>query len=352
VGSRSLDASWRAIAVGFLVEKSQRTGSRHTTQVYGRTVGRFLGGVGDPATATALDVLGFAYGVCPDGSPPSPSTISVRLAAVSGFYDLAQRMGAVAVNPAHQVRRPQARRAPPRGLSLGEVARLLAVIPETPAGLLDRAIVVTALLTGLRRSELVALRLLDAAPDEPTRFEVRTKGGVVRRRELPAPALAAIRAAAEAMGRATFTGDARVFPISDVTFNTHLRGYGAAAGLAHVSTHVLRHTAAKLRRGAGASIEAVSSLLGHRNIATTAIYLRQLEDERDDGWESVALAMGIGAGRAPTPGMPPRRPMAWAPMRARPAIWKRPGGRANAHPVHATGAQRSAPLSATDSSSP
>ena len=39
------------------------------------------------------------------------------------------------------------------------------------------------------------------------------------------------------------------------------RRYLAAAGLAPTGLHVLRHTAAKLRRDAGASVEAVSAFL-------------------------------------------------------------------------------------------
>ncbi|MDQ3688839.1 MAG: tyrosine-type recombinase/integrase [Chloroflexota bacterium] len=47
--------------------------------------------------------------------------------------------------------------------------------------------------------------------------------------------------------------------------------------------HVLRHSAAKLRRDAGASIEDVQSLLGHPSLAMTATYLRRLEGEEDAG---------------------------------------------------------------------
>ena len=199
-GFDSLDESWQAIAVGFLIEKAQRTGSRRTTEVYGRTVRRFLGGIGHPANATPFDVHRFAYGLSPDGHCPSPSTVSVRLAAISGFYDFARRMELLATNPAANVRRPQVRRTPPRGLSLAEMARLLAVIANTPAGLLDRAMTVTALLTGLRRSELAALHLSEMLTGPAACYEVRTKGGGVRRRELPAPAWLAIRLASAALG--------------------------------------------------------------------------------------------------------------------------------------------------------
>ena len=132
---------------------------------------------------------------------PASSTVLTRLAAIGGLYEFAVRMGVVAQDPASAVRRPSVRTARPRGLTAAEIGRLLAVIPETPTGLLDRALIVTAILTGLRRSELVDLRLVGAPGGASVYYEVRTKGGVVRRRELPSPAVAAIADAAAASGR-------------------------------------------------------------------------------------------------------------------------------------------------------
>jgi integrase/recombinase XerD len=177
---------------------------------------------------------------------------------------------------------------------------LLAVIPDTPTGLLDRAMIVTAVLTGLRRSEVAELQVIAPARSGTPRYEVRIKGGSVRRRELPGPAWEAILAAADAAGRAVGAEGVRAFPASAGTFNAHLRRHVEAAGLGRVSCHVLRHTAAKLRRRTGASIEEVCALLGHRSIATTATYLCQLEDERDDGWGDVASSLGL-LGRIPLP---------------------------------------------------
>ncbi len=54
--------------------------------------------------------------------------------------------------------------------------------------------------------------------------------------------------------------------------------------------HVLRHSAAKLRRDAGESIESVSQFLDHSNLATTTIYLRRLEGQTDQTWDKVAAA--------------------------------------------------------------
>jgi site-specific recombinase XerD len=64
------------------------------------------------------------------------------------------------------------------------------------------------------------------------------------------------------------------------------------AKLTNVLPHVLRHTSAKLRRRAGATIDDVQALLGHRPMATTARYLHRLEGDDDDGWAGVEALPG------------------------------------------------------------
>jgi integrase len=61
-----------------------------------------------------------------------------------------------------------------------------------------------------------------------------------------------------------------LWDVTDVAFYANLQRYARKAGLPHVTPHVLRHAAAKLRRVTGASLEDVSALLGDRSIATTA----------------------------------------------------------------------------------
>jgi integrase len=56
---------------------------------------------------------------------------------------------------------------------------------------------------------------------------------------------------------------------------------------------VLRHTAAKLRRDAGQSIEDVSAFLDHSSLAVTTVYLRRLESQADTSWRDVAEAIGL-----------------------------------------------------------
>jgi integrase len=77
------------------------------------------------------------------------------------------------------------------------------------------------------------------------------------------------------------------------TFYGNLRRYLRKAGLPLAGVHVFRHSAAKLRRDVGESVEDVSRFLDHSSLAVTTTYLRRLEGQRDLGWVKVAVAIGV-----------------------------------------------------------
>lgn len=81
--------------------------------------------------------------------------------------------------------------------------------------------------------------------------------------------------------------------ISSGTFYGRFRKYVRAAGLAPSGLHVLRHSAAKLRRDVGESVESVSAFLDHSSLAVTTVYLRRLEGQSDRTWAHVATAIGV-----------------------------------------------------------
>ena len=295
-GLTGASLEWLPSLHAWLAEVASRTGSKRTVGEYSRYVTRFMPTVGgDPHAATTAHVHAFAYGLGPHGREPSPSTVIVRLAALRSFYDFSRRMGLVTINPTVDVKRPKARPPVPRGLEVEELQRLLGVIPDTVVGKRDRAIVLTAVFTGLRRQEIIGLRAGDLTRNGAVYYNVRVKGGTTRRRELPQPAFNAILDALVADGRPLegLGRDDSLFNISDVTFYAYLRKYAKRAGLDGLKPHDLRHTAAKLRRNTGASIEDVSALLGHASIATTARYLARMEGEADNGWDGVAVALGV-----------------------------------------------------------
>ncbi len=81
--------------------------------------------------------------------------------------------------------------------------------------------------------------------------------------------------------------------ITSGTFYGNLRRYLKKAGLPAGGVHIFRHSAAKLRRDAGESIEDVSRFLDHSSLAVTTTYLRRLEGQEDKSWAKVAEAIGM-----------------------------------------------------------
>lgn len=328
-----LPEPWPEVVDSYLTETHLRGGSVRTPTEYARILARFFAAFPNPGEVQPIGVHSFAYGRSPGSGLPAAATICVRLAAIAGLYDFARRIGAISRNPAADIRRPRPTAALPRGLAADDLRRLLAAVPSSRAGRRDRAIILLILLTGLRRSEVFSLRVGDI-DFETGDYAVRVKGGRERRRQIPPPALAAIVDALLAEARAPgIEPEAPLFTISGAGFYASLRRYAAIVDLEAVSPHVLRHSAAQLRRGAGASIEDVSALLGHASIATTARYLRRLEPERDDGWSAAAAALGIGETARPM--RPSRRSTR---SRGSPKR-KRPDRCVNTRPVRAIGGQ-------------
>jgi integrase len=176
------------------------------------------------------------------------------------------------------------------------VRRLLAVVPDTVRGRRDRALLLTFILTGRRRSEVLNLTAGDIiAGDDLVMYQYRGKGGKTGRRELPRPAYEAIIATLADAGRdlAAMAPEESLWRITSGTFYGRFRRYLAAAGLAPTGLHVLRHSAAKLRRDAGETVEQVSSFLDHSSLAVTTVYLRRLEGVEDRAWREVATVIGL-----------------------------------------------------------
>jgi len=294
-------SAWEQALYAFLVEKGNRSGSRRTVEGYSRMLWPFFAQK-SPDQVRSADVLAYAHGIGKSGRTPSATTVGARIACLSSFYRFLIRMGLLGANPCDALERPRIVPAPARGYSAAEVRRLLAVVPDTVAGRRDRAILLTLLLTGRRRSEVIGLRAGDLTSEGGTAFYAyRGKGGKTGRRELPHPAYAAICATLADAGTelAAMHPDESLWQvgagprgITSGTFYARFRRYLQVAGLAPTGLHVLRHTAAKLRREAGESVEAVSAFLDHSSLAVTTVYLRRLEGETDRTWPQVAAAIG------------------------------------------------------------
>ena len=194
---------WQRSLYAFLAEKEQRSGSRRTVEGYSRMLQDFFGRSGkQPDKVTSQDIFVYAHSPGLSGKQPSAITIGARIACISSFYHFLIRMDIVQSNPCDKLQRPKTSPSPPRGLSGNQIQQLLAVLPDSPIGLRDRAIILTLVLTGRRRAEVINMKAGNLSVDgDRTYYTYRGKGGKTGRRELPQPAVEAIKVALTAFGK-------------------------------------------------------------------------------------------------------------------------------------------------------
>ncbi len=297
-------AAWQQAMYAFLAEKHRRSDSLRTVQSYSRMLQDFFGRAHrSPDQIVSADVLSYAHGRGLSGREPGSVTIGARIACVSSFYRFLIRMGTLSSNPCDALERPKIQTSPARGCTADDVRRVLAVVPDTVPGRRDRAIILTLVLTGRRRSEVINLKAGNITNEGDRAFYTyRGKGGKTGRRELPGPAHQAIVRTLHDAGKTLATmapveslwqAGASANGVASATFYCRFRKYLVAASLPPSGVHILRHTAAKLRRDAGESIESVSQFLDHSSLAVTTVYLRRLEGQTDDTWGRVAEAIGV-----------------------------------------------------------
>ena len=215
------------------------------------------------------------------GKRYSSATVARVLAAIRGFHRFLVREGVSKADPAEPVGSPRVPRSLPRALSLEEVERLLAAVPEDGTiAARDHAILELLYAAGLRISELTGLDVDDIDLDEAT---VRCIGKGSKERIVPLG-----RAAVEALRR--YITQARpelARPVSGPATFLNARGtrltrqgcwkllkkHAARAELRRrISPHTLRHSFATHLLDGGADIRVVQELLGHASVSTTQVY--------------------------------------------------------------------------------
>lgn len=208
-----------------------------------------------------------------------PSTRASAWSAIVGFTRWAHNEGHIRRDPCVGIKAPRRPRTEPRALEAGAVGELLAVAPDTRA----RAIIWLEVGLGLRRIEVHRLRVEDWLRRDQL---IRVTGKGSHERTVPV-----IRSAAVALDAYLAEWPATVGPFIRSTTNpsrplslSALSHYMAEwmydAGIKHaprdgVNGHALRHTAASDVLDQCDDLRVVQEMLGHRNLATTAVYLRR-----------------------------------------------------------------------------
>jgi integrase/recombinase XerC len=199
-----------------------------------------------------------------------------KLAALREFFRYLEGEGVVAKSPTSGVETPKKERNARPYLVRDEYTRLLSLAGANPR---DYCILTLFLQTGVRVSELCALRLEDV--DLAARsVSVRGKGMVDRRIELERKGLQALRSWLAVRGQAGEVDHDFLFsnrdggPLGVRGVKKLILKYRIQAGIAKkVGAHALRHTFATAKAEQGVSPFQLKEWLGHASLNTTQIYV-------------------------------------------------------------------------------
>jgi integrase/recombinase XerD len=264
------------------VEKGLRPAS---VSAYAQDLSRFAAYLEDEAKLApgapprAEHVTGFLVSLSESGL--SARSASRTLSALRSLFRFALRERLVPSDPTANVELPKVSKKLPSVLSAEEVMALLEA-PDlgTPQGLRDAAMIHTLYATGLRVSELCALRVESLNLAAGYLIVVGGKGDKSRvvpvgevARDLIERYLNEVRPAWASTPSGPLFLTNRRGPMTRQGFWKLLKGYGLAAGLrGRLTPHVLRHSFATHLLEHGANLRAVQAMLGHSDIATTQIY--------------------------------------------------------------------------------
>jgi integrase len=205
-----------------------------------------------------------------------------------------------------------------------ELPRLLQAIAEEP-NLYVRAVLLTALLTGARRAEVLSMRWDDVSL---TRAEWRipdTKAGRPHLLPMPHALVARLRSLPRV------DENPYVFPGQNGA--GHLQNMKRAwdrirsrAGMHDVRFHDLRRTVGSWLAGSGESLPLIGKVLNHRDVSTTAIYARLNLDPVRQALERNAAKMLEAAAPQRTPAVRPQAKRRVSAIRNRPSHNSEPVG--------------------------
>jgi integrase/recombinase XerC len=225
----------------------------------------------------------------------SRATTARKLATLRSFYKFCVRRGYIGTSPVAAIRTPKQERRLPKCLEVEEVQRLLeAPNVATVLGARDRAMLETMYSTGIRVSELVALRIEDV-DFMGEALQVRGKGKKERLTPIAPTALAAIRRYLEMRKSDTkWEGSNRELlfvnkhgqALSTRSVRRKLDKYLRECGLdPAISPHTLRHSFATHMLNNGADLRSVQELLGHQSLSTTQVYTHLTTTRMKESYE-------------------------------------------------------------------
>jgi integrase/recombinase XerD len=218
-----------------------------------------------------------------NGEPMSFRTQHSRLVPLRMWFRWMTRRNHLLHNPASELELPRLAQPLPKNIfSAQEVERILQLCDiDDPIGLRDRAIIELLYSTGVRRMEVIALKLYDLSFDRGVVLVRLGKGKKDRYVPIGERAIAWVQKyinearpqiVSELDDMTLFlTNNGEPFSRDHITSNVKARIDAAKLGKTG-ACHLFRHTMATLMHENGADIRFIQEILGHVKLETTQIY--------------------------------------------------------------------------------
>lgn len=262
---------------------SSRNKAENTTASYRRDLMKLADylngqGINEWRRVTETDLTSYVLALQKEGK--AGTTISRYIVSMKAFFEYLFRRGIVMGEPAATLKAPHVDKKLPEIISMDEAVRLLTA-PEgdTPKELRDRAMLELLYATGIKVSELIALRLSDvnlqmgyiscsmSARDRIVPFGNQAKQALMRYLKDGRDKLVG-----DPENQLLFT-NIKGEPMSRQGFWKLIKAYGRKAGIeGDITPYTLRHSFAAHMIENGADLRSVSEMLGHTDISATQVY--------------------------------------------------------------------------------
>jgi integrase/recombinase XerC len=264
----------------------ERRFSPHTLKAYRNDLLQFLNFLGNTNCLTSVSEVRHlhirAWIVEQMQSGQSPRSINRRLSCLKSYFKYLKKRGLLEKDPMQKVAAPRSGKRLPVFVPEAHMAELFRFAEFGPEYLPQcrRLILEMLYATGLRRSELIQLKLTDIDLSRMV-FRVQGKGGKERLAPL-APYMVDLLEGFLQLRKATFPGNHAPWLLlnksgeqlsPDFVYYTVKKYLSAITTVEQRSPHVLRHSFATHLSNAGAELNAIKELLGHSSLAATQVYM-------------------------------------------------------------------------------
>ena len=221
------------------------------------------------------------------------SSVNRKLSSLRSFYRYLLRKGLVLVDPVQKVTGPKKKKPLPTFVKEEDMNKLLDEVPfgDDFEGVRDKLILEVFYVTGVRRSELVALNDADIDYSAST---IKVTGKRNKQRLIPfGERLKGMLSTYQQLRDEMIPQRSEAFFVqkngervtAGLVYNMVKRDLSKVVTLKKRSPHVLRHSFATNMLNNRASLGAVKELLGHERLTTTEIYTHTTFEELKKEYE-------------------------------------------------------------------